>query len=104
MTVYGGGDDNGNNGSDYNAHLPNPELPKLQQTHEGEHHGDYGTAPVKITRSTYIYAFCAAVNSCNLGYDIGVSTEAGKLIQEDFDLTRVQREIFVGSINFFASK
>jgi hypothetical protein len=113
MTAYdGGGDDNNgsyddgddNNGSGYDEHLPNPDHPKLHQTHEGEHHEDFGDGPVKITRSTYIYAFCAAVNSCNLGYDLGVSTEAGKLIQDDFDLTRIQREIFVGSINFWASK
>jgi len=84
--------------------LPNQELPKLKATHEGEHHGDFGDAPIKITRSTYIYAFCAAVNSCNLGYDIGVSTEAGKLVQQDFGLSRIEREIFVGSINFWASK
>jgi hypothetical protein len=97
-------DNANNNGGDFDEHLPNPDHPKLQKTHEGEHHGDFGNEPVKITRSTYIYAFCAAVNSCNLGYDIGVSTEAGKLIEEDFGLTRIQREIFVGSINFWASK
>ena len=103
MTTYEGGDDN-NGDSDYDEHLPNSDHPQFQQTHEGEHHGDFGNEPVMITRSTYIYALCAAVNSCNLGYDIGVSTEASKLIQEDFDLTTAQREIFVGSINFWASK
>jgi len=37
-------------------------------SHEGEHHGDDGRADVKITTPTYLYAFCAALNSCNLGY------------------------------------
>jgi hypothetical protein len=79
--------------------------PKLQATHEGEYHDDYGSGtPVEITRAAYLFVLCAALNSCNLGYDIGVSTEAGKLIQDDFDLSRTQREIFVGSINFWASK
>ena len=34
---------------------------------------------VEITRSTKLYAFCASLNSCNLGYDIGVNTGAGPL-------------------------
>jgi hypothetical protein len=77
--------------------------PKMEQTHEGEHHGDFGS-DIPITRSTFIFALCASVNSCNLGYDIGVSTEAGRLIQEDLGLSRMQRELFTGSINFWASK
>jgi hypothetical protein len=76
---------------------------ELQKTHEGEHHGDYGE-DVKITHSTYIWTLCAALNSCNLGYDIGVSTEAGRLVQQYFGLTTIQREVFLGSINFWASK
>ena len=36
------------------------------------------------------------------GYDIGVSTNAGQLIQNDFNLTDSQRELFVGSLNFFS--
>lgn len=57
----------------------------------------------QLTRATLIYVLCAAINSCNLGYDIGVSTDAGRLIQQDMELTDVQREFFVGSINFWAS-
>jgi len=49
-----------------------------------------------------IFALCAALNSCNLGYDIGVSTHAGGLIQRDLGLTDVQRELFVGSLNFWS--
>lgn len=43
---------------------------------------------VPVTRATYLYAFCASVNSCNIGFDIGVSTEVGRLIQADFSLSR----------------
>lgn len=57
-----------------------------------------------VTRSTMIFVLCAALNSCNLGYDIGVSTNVSKLVQEDFQLSDVQREVFVGFINFWASK
>ena len=82
-------------------HLAHPDNPHLEQTHEGEHRGDYGTE-LKITRATKLYAFCAALNSCNLGYDIGVNTGAGMLIQESMGLTDLQLEIFMGSLNLFA--
>lgn len=68
----------------------------------GEHHGDYGSGSVPISGSVRLYSLCAAVNSLNLGYDIGVSTNLGPLIQEDFGLTDVQRELLIGSLNFFA--
>jgi hypothetical protein len=58
---------------------------------------------VPVTRSTYIFVLCASINSCNLGYDIGVSTTAAKLLQDDWGLSDYQRELFVGSINFWAS-
>lgn len=75
----------------------------LSHTHPGEHHNDYESSPsMAITRATKIYALCAAVNSCNLGYDIGVNTNAGWRIQEDFNLSNTQRELFVGSINFWS--
>jgi hypothetical protein len=81
---------------------------KMEQTaHQGEHHHDddfdFESADLPITRATFIFALCASVNSCNLGYDIGVSTEAGRLIQVEFGLSRMQRELFTGSINFWAS-
>lgn len=72
------------------------------KTHQGEHHGDFSGTSLKVTRSTVLFAACAALNSCNLGYDIGVSTNAGSLIQKDFGLTDVQRELFVGSLNFWS--
>jgi MFS family permease len=57
--------------------------------------------PFLVTRSTYCYALGAALNSCNLGYDIGVSTNAGPLIATDFQLSQVQLELFLGSLNFW---
>lgn len=80
----------------------NPPRPKLTQSHEGEHHGDYGSTDVPLLHATKVFALCAAVNSCNLGFDIGVSTSVGSLVQDDFDLSDFEREIFVGSLNFFA--
>ena len=58
--------------------------------------------PVAITRATYIYVLCAAVNSCNLGYDVGVSTNAGPKIRQEFNLSNVQLELFLGSINLWS--
>mmetsp|Transcript_2381 Transcript_2381/g.3522 ORF Transcript_2381/g.3522 Transcript_2381/m.3522 type:complete len:532 (+) Transcript_2381:167-1762(+) len=59
-------------------------------------------APLQITRATKLYAFCAALNSCNLGYDIGVNTGAGILVQNSLGLSDVQLEAFFGSLNLFA--
>lgn len=74
----------------------------LKKSHEGEHHGDFSDTSLKVTRHTYIFALCAAINSCNLGYDIGVSTNVGPLIQEEFNLSATQRELFVGSLNLWS--
>ena len=71
-------------------------------THEGEHHGNYDGSSIKVTRSTVLFAFCAALNSCNLGYDIGVSTNAGPLVQSEFGMSDQQRELFIGSLNFWS--
>jgi len=86
-------------------HLPHPDRPRLLQTHEGEHrhdHGDAASSALKATRPTKLYAFCAALNSCNLGYDIGVNTGAGPLLQSSLGLTDLQLEIFMGSLNLYA--
>jgi hypothetical protein len=84
-------------------HLVHPDRPTMEQTHEGEHRYDHGDiSALQITRATKLYAFCAALNSCNLGYDIGVNTGAGKLVQDSLGLTDLQLEIFMGSLNLFA--
>lgn len=55
-----------------------------------------------LTNATKLFALCAALNSCNLGYDIGVSTNAGPQIQAAFALSDVQLEWFLGSLNFWS--
>eukprot|EP00970_Alexandrium_tamarense_P008287 scaffold1591_cov208-Alexandrium_tamarense.AAC.6 len=76
-------------------HLPHPDRPTLEKTHEGEHRYDHGDliTDMNITR---------ALNSCNLGYDIGVNTGAGKLVQDSLNLSNFQLEMFMGSLNLFA--
>mmetsp|Transcript_27497 Transcript_27497/g.42662 ORF Transcript_27497/g.42662 Transcript_27497/m.42662 type:complete len:513 (+) Transcript_27497:234-1772(+) len=57
---------------------------------------------IEVTKEVKLFAFCAALNSCNLGFDIGVYTGASSLIQDDLGLSDTELEIFIGSINFFA--
>ena len=85
-------------------HQQPPKPQPLSNFNESVDVDEESTPKSGITRSTYLYAACAAVNSCNLGYDIGVSTDAGRLVQETFDLSVVERELFVASINFWASE
>ena len=53
------------------------------------------------TRSTYIFALCAALNSVSLGYDIGVSTAVGPLIKQYFNLEIFGQEVFISILDFF---
>jgi len=71
-------------------------------THTGEHKGDHSDTTLQLTRSTYLFAICASINSCNLGFDIGATTNVGPLVEAHFGLTTAQRELFVGSLNFWA--
>jgi hypothetical protein len=75
--------------------------PVMLKSHVGEHHGDHGES-FKVTTATLIYAGCAALNSCNLGYDIGVNTDAAMKLQRSMDLSDLQIEMFMGSLNLFA--
>lgn len=74
----------------------------LSKTHEGEFPDDYGDIPHEVTSSVYLYAMCAAINSVNLGYDIGVNTDASLLLRDSMNLSDVQLEVFMGSLNLFA--
>lgn len=76
--------------------------PTLIQSHEGEYAEDHGDHAMNSSSKVNLYSMCAALNSCNLGYDIGVNTGAGPLIQKSLGLSNVQIEIFLGSLNFFA--
>eukprot|EP00565_Helicotheca_tamesis_P004584 CAMPEP_0185730418 /NCGR_PEP_ID=MMETSP1171-20130828/9781_1 /TAXON_ID=374046 /ORGANISM="Helicotheca tamensis, Strain CCMP826" /LENGTH=102 /DNA_ID=CAMNT_0028399453 /DNA_START=132 /DNA_END=437 /DNA_ORIENTATION=- len=46
-------------------------------------------------------AGCAALSSCNLGFDIGVNTDAGLMLQKGMSLNDVQLEAFMGSLDLF---
>ena len=75
-------------------------------SHEGNHHNDFeSNVDIPVSRSTKIFALCAALNSCNLGFDIGVNTSAGQLLQDadSLALSTTQLEIFNGSLNLFAA-
>jgi MFS family permease len=50
----------------------------------------------------YIVAGCAALNTCNVGFDIGVNSPARILLQEDLQWEDWELEIFMGLLNFFA--
>ena len=47
--------------------LPPSHDSASNKSHEGEHHGDHGEMVIPITRSVKVFAFCAAINSCNIG-------------------------------------
>lgn len=55
-----------------------------------------------LTSSVLLYTAAAALNSCTLGYDLGVNTSAALLVQTSLKLTDVQIETFVGAMDLFA--
>ena len=85
--------------TDYVADAPPP---KLQQSHEGEHHDDFGGTEIPVSRNVKLFAFCASINSVNLGYVVGISTNAGRMIQDQFGLSDEKLELFIGTLNFFS--
>ena len=58
--------------------------------------------PSKINRSTMIFALCAAVNSVNIGFDMGVNTTAVPIIKDELNLSDVQTELLIGSLGFWS--
>ena len=55
-----------------------------------------------IQTKVYILAGCAALNSCNLGFDIGVNTGVAPTLQQGMNLTDERLEMFMGALNLFA--
>lgn len=49
-----------------------------------------------------IVAACAATNSCNVGYDLGIASCVGRGMQETWDLSDVEIALFIGSVNICA--
>ena len=62
-------------------------------TDGGNHNIALNNPPVWFV---YIVAGCAGINSCNVGFDIGVNSPAGILVQEDMSLSDLQLEMFMG--------
>ena len=71
------------------------------QNHNG-HRGEDGEGYVKVTWAVLLFTACASINSCNLGYDVGVNTNVGPLLQERFLLSDLQLGLFLGGLNIFA--
>lgn len=59
---------------------------------------------VRVPPAVYIFAGCAALNSVNLGYDVGINAAIGPPLQDDpaLALSDEQLELFIGSLDFFA--
>lgn len=56
----------------------------------------------KLTKSfVYIVAAVAALNNCNLGYDIGIVTGVGPILekQNQFGVSDVQLELWIGALD-----
>ena len=95
------------------SHLLPIHVPLVQVSGTSDNGSNFSNSPTTsgdpakdntsaITNAAYWFAFCAALNSCNLGYDIGVSTNAGPKIQSYFALDDGRLELFLGSINFWS--
>ncbi len=69
--------------------------------HGGEDR-DGSLISVPITKSTKLFAFCAALNSCNLGYNLGVVAGAAPMVQSTLNLSNVQLELFIGATDLFS--
>mmetsp|Transcript_14668 Transcript_14668/g.17794 ORF Transcript_14668/g.17794 Transcript_14668/m.17794 type:complete len:150 (+) Transcript_14668:16-465(+) len=66
------------------------------KTHVFEIEKDTKRRPVKYV---YLIAGMAALNSANLGFDIGVMSGAAEFIQDDWNLSDAQLSILIGILN-----
>ena len=76
------------------------EDPPTRAARKGENYDDANPTPVPIASKTKLFAVCASVNSCILGYDVGVGCQVGKEVQAEFLLSDLERGIYIGSFNF----
>eukprot|EP00928_Gymnodinium_smaydae_P040310 TRINITY_DN2734_c0_g3_i1.p1 TRINITY_DN2734_c0_g3~~TRINITY_DN2734_c0_g3_i1.p1 ORF type:complete len:521 (-),score=63.23 TRINITY_DN2734_c0_g3_i1:427-1959(-) len=101
--------------------MPNAELPtilgatKLAPEKVEDAAGDDNSdavfisseSPVEDARTPVMFvlliSMCSALNSANIGFDIGVSSGVAILIREDMDLNDVQVGAFIGLIHFIAA-
>lgn len=89
-----------------NIHHDNAEYQEVDNPNSNPNpNPNHKPTKIKVSKSTYLFVSCAALNSCNLGYDIGVNTSVAKLLKDGDSLALSDRqlEIFMGSINLFAA-
>ena len=55
-----------------------------------------------MSTNAYLFAACAAWNSCILGYDFGVNALSVILVQKSLELTDVQISAYLGALDLFA--
>lgn len=55
-----------------------------------------------IPHTLKLTVLCAALNSCNLGYDLGISADLAPLLKQAFDLSPDSISMFIGSLNLCA--
>ena len=96
-------DDHDNDNDDDDNKIDNNNSNNISRDDVAE--GSSDVKKIKVSKSTYLFVFCAALNSCNLGYDIGVNTSAAKLLTDgdSLGLTDNELELFMGSLNLFAA-
>ena len=58
--------------------------------------------PPQLPLTLQLTVLCAALNSCNLGYDLGITADVTPLLENAFNLSEDDVSLFVGSLNFFA--
>lgn len=58
-------------------------------------------AEVELTSAVKLFAFCASINSLIVGYDQGITTHIGRLVQDEFQLSDLERGVFVASFFTF---
>ncbi|RCI03132.1 Sugar (and other) transporter [Rhizopus stolonifer] len=67
-----------------------------------EEHTDESEKEAKATFFVYILVVCVCIGGFLFGYDTGVISGALVIIQEEFELTSVQKELVVGATTFGA--
>lgn len=55
-----------------------------------------------MEHAVYVFAGCAALNSVNLGFDIGVNSAVGLELEADLHLDHGHLQMFIGSLDLFA--
>ena len=63
---------------------------------------DERSKETKVAPAVYVFAACAALNSCILGYDLGLTSLSVLLVKETLDLSDVQIESYVGIMGIFS--